>query len=178
MCVIEPSPVLETRRLRLRAPEPRDLAAIAGFCGDKDVARMTLRIPHPYQPDDAEAFFAAATALDPRRERVFLIEHEEEGPAGMIGFHGTGEDPYPEIGYWIGKPFWGRGFATEAAQAALDWASRRWGRRAVAAGHFPDNPASGRVLAKCGFLYTGEVRRKRSIARDEDTPIRMMVWLA
>ena len=176
MCLIEPTPVLETRRLRLRAPEARDLPAIAGFCADADVARMTTRIPHPYRVQDAEAFFAAVTALDPKRERVFLIEHEQEGPAGMLGFQ-VSDDPFPEIGYWIGKPFWGRGFATEAAQAALDWAQRSWRRRAVAGGHFLDNPASGRVLEKCGFLYTGEVRRKHSAARDTEAPIRMMVWL-
>ena len=177
MCVIEPSPVLETRRLRLRAPEARDLPAIAGFCADLDVARMTTRIPHPYRMDDAEGFLKGVQALDPARERVFLIEHETDGPAGMIGFH-RGDDPYPEMGYWIGKPFWGRGFATEAAEAATAWAKRVWKRRALAAGHFLDNPASGRVLEKCGFLYTGEVRRKRSVARDAETDLRMMVWLA
>ena len=177
MCVIEPTPVLETRRLRLRAPEARDLTAIAEYCADFDVARMTIAIPHPYRPEDAEGFLKSVQALDPRRERVFLIEHEHDGPAGMVGFH-QNDDPYPEIGYWVAKPFWGRGFATEAAQAALDWAKRAWKRKVVASGHFPDNPASGRVLSKCGFLYTGEMRRKRCVARDAEVDLRMMVWLA
>jgi RimJ/RimL family protein N-acetyltransferase len=177
MCVIEPSPTLETRRLRLRAPEQRDIPAIAGFCADLDVSRMVTRMPHPYAPEDAEDFIGRVQAHDPMRERVFLIEHEAEGPVGMLGFH-PGEDPFPEMGYWIGKPFWGRGFATEAAEAGLVWARRDWGRKAVMAGHFPDNPASGRVLAKSGFLYTGEVRTRPCLARGEETPIRMMVWLA
>ncbi|HWE47165.1 MAG TPA: GNAT family N-acetyltransferase [Caulobacteraceae bacterium] len=177
MCVIEPTPVLETRRLRLRAPEARDLAAITRFCGEIDVARMTLSIPHPYGSDHAEGFLKSVQSLDPARERVFLIEHEQDGPAGMVGFH-RADDPYPEIGYWVAKPFWGRGFATEAAQAAVDWAKRAWKKRVLAASHFADNPASGRVLQKCGFLYTGEVRRKRCLARDAEVDTRMMVWLA
>lgn len=177
MCVIEPSPVLETRRLRLRAPEQRDLGAIANHCADLDVARMVTSIPHPYGMKDAEDFLGMVQALDPARDRVFLIEHEEDGPAGMVGFHMV-EGPYPEIGYWIGKRFWGRGFATEAAGAALDWARRVWRRRVLAGAHFRDNPASGRVLEKCGFLYTGVVRRSRCLARDAEVDSRMMVWLA
>jgi RimJ/RimL family protein N-acetyltransferase len=177
MCVIEPSPVLETRRLRLRAPEARDLPLIAEFCGDLDVARMVTSIPHPYRPKDAETFLASVQAANPEQERVFLIEHEDEGPAGMIGFH-RADAPYPEIGYWVGKRFWGRGIATEAAGAALDWARRVWKRKVLAAGHFLDNPASGRVLEKAGFLYTGEVKRRPCLARDTEVDIRMMVWLA
>jgi RimJ/RimL family protein N-acetyltransferase len=177
MCVIEPTPVIETRRLRLRVPEQRDLGVIAEFCADFDVSRMVTSIPHPYRMEDAESFLKMVQASDPARERVFLIEHEHEGPAGMIGFHG-GDNPYPEIGYWVGKRFWGRGFATEAGLAVVDWARRGWKKRALTAGHFADNPASGRVLQKCGFLYTGNVERKRCVARDAEVDTRMMVWLA
>ena len=67
---------------------------------------------------------------------------------------------------------------TEAVRGVLVWASRNWRRRALVAGHFADNPASGRVLEKAGFLYTGEVRPKFSIARGADADTRMMVWLA
>jgi RimJ/RimL family protein N-acetyltransferase len=177
MCVTQASPVLETPRLTLRAPHARDAAAIARHCADFDIASMTTRIPHPYRRQDADDFLAGVATLDPRREAMFLIETATDGPVGMLGFQ-RGDDPYPEMGYWIGKPFWGQGFATEAARAALDWARRSWGRRALAAGHFPDNPASGRVLTKCGFLYTGEVRRKYCVARMGETPLKMMVWLS
>ena len=177
MCVIDLSPTLETRRLLLRAPALTDAAVITRLCGDADVARNTARIPHPYRREDAEAFLERVSWADPRRDPVFIIEHQDEGPVGMIGFHYNG-DPWPELGYWIGKPWWGRGFATEATQAALDWASRRWNRRAVMAGHFRDNPASGAVLTKAGFLYTGEIRSMDSLARGEPVEVRMMVWLA
>ena len=90
-----------------------------------------------------------------------------------------GEGPTKtEIGYWLGRAYWGCGFATEATKAALAWASREWRRRHIMARHFSDNPASGEVLCKAGFLYTGEVRLSRSQARGEAVPSRMMVWLA
>jgi RimJ/RimL family protein N-acetyltransferase len=177
MCVIEIRPNIETRRLVLRAPEARDAAAIAALANDWNIARMTTRLPHPYALRDAESFLAAVQAQDPRRENSFLIEHEGAGPVGMIGLYHDGR-PYPELGYWIGRPFWGRGFATEAAEATLDWARRRWNKRAVVAGHFADNAASGRVLEKAGFLYTGEIQRKHSRAREGVVDTRIMVWLA
>ena len=177
MCVIEKTPVIETRRLALRAPEPSDAARLSELASDFDVAKMTLRMPHPYLESDGRAFVEAVAAQDPRRAATFAIEHERDGLVGVIGLF-EDADPAPEVGYWIGRPFWGRGFATEALQGALAWARRGWGRRALTAGHFTDNPASGRVLEKAGFLYTGEVRRGFSKARGDWTATRRMVWLA
>jgi len=177
MCVIDISPVIETRRLRLRAPEDRDLMRIAAMADDWDIARMTLRLPHPYTFAMAQEFLARSAGQDRSRDNTFVIELEDEGAVGVIGFFHDSE-PYPEMGYWIGRDYWGRGFATEAAEGALLWASKAWRKRAVSAGHFTDNPASGRVLTKAGFLYTGEVRRQRSIARGEEAETRMMLWLA
>ena len=83
-----------------------------------------------------------------------------------------------ELGYWLGRPYWGKGLATEAVRGAMTWAQGDWGRRLILAGHFADNEASGRVLSKCGFLYTGEVQRRFSRARSADAATRMMVWIA
>jgi RimJ/RimL family protein N-acetyltransferase len=177
MCVIEPTPVLETRRLVLRAPGARDIPRLAAFANDPLISRMTLRMPHRYSVADAEAFVLQVAAEDPVRARTFLIEHEDQGPVGVIGLF-EDADPAPEVGYWIARPFWGRGFATEALQGATAWASKAWKRRALMAGHFSDNPASGRVLEKAGFLYTGEVRRGFSRARGAQAETRRMVWLA
>ena len=177
MCVIETTPVIETRRLTLRAPEPRDLGRLAQLADDPGVARMTLRMPNPYRLNDAEAFMAQVAAQDPRSAATYLIEHEDVGPVGVIGLF-EDSDPAPEVGYWIGRPFWGRGYATEALEGARVWASKTWKRRALVAGHFDDNPASGRVLEKADFLYTGEVRKGFSRARGEDVRTRRMVWLA
>jgi len=177
MCIIETSPVVETRRLVLRAPGAQDVTRIAALANDRDIARMTKRMPHPFGVDDAESFVLAVAAQDPARAATFVIEHEDLGPVGVIGLF-EGDDRVPEAGYWIGREFWGRGLATEALEGALVWASRKWKRRALVAGHFSDNPASGRVLEKAGFLYTGETRKAFSRARAADADTRMMIWLA
>ena len=177
MCIIETSPVIETRRLILRAPAAQDAPRIAAMANDEEIARMTCRMPHPFGVGDAEDFIIAVAGQNPARASTFLIEHEDLGPVGVIGLF-EDRDRAPETGYWIGRDFWGRGLATEALEGALVWASRRWKRRALVAGHFADNPASGRVLEKAGFLYTGETRRAFSRARSADIDTRMMVWLA
>ena len=177
MCVIETSPVVETRRLRLRAPGAHDIGRLAQLANDPGVAVQTQRMPHPFGRAEAEAFVLTVAAQDPRRGSTFLIEHEDHGPVGVIGLF-EDADPAPEVGYWIARPFWGRGFATEALQGATTWASKAWKRRALMAGHFSDNPASGRVLEKAGFLYTGEVRKGFSRARGAEAATRRMVWLA
>ena len=176
MCVIEISPVIETRRLTLRSPEDRDLPRIAQLAADYDIARMSLRMPHPYGIDQARDFLVRTASQDRRRDNTFVIDLEDEGAIGVMGFFHDA-DPYPEMGYWVGRPYWGRGLATEAAEGALKCASKSWKKRAVSAGHFADNPASGRVLTKSGFLYPGETRRKHSLARGEETDVRMMVWM-
>jgi RimJ/RimL family protein N-acetyltransferase len=177
MCVIETSPVVETRRLLLRAPGAQDIPAIARMANDHDIARMTKRMPHPFGQGDAEDFVIAVAAQNPAKANTFVIEHEDHGVVGVLGMF-EDEDRVPETGYWIGRDFWGRGLATEALEGALVWASKRWKRRALVAGHFADNPASGRVLEKAGFLYTGETRKAFSRARQADIDTRMMVWLA
>ena len=174
-------PVLTTERLRLRPLSADDATPIAALAGDFDIARMTLRMPHPYRPEDARAFVARCAAEDPRREATLLIEAPGAGPVGVIGFFEDDEqDPRlgAELGYWIGRPFWGRGLATEAVVEALRWADESWRKRLVVAGHFADNAASGRVLEKAGFLYTGVVSRRFSLARGEAAPIRMMIRVA
>ena len=88
----------------------------------------------------------------------------DEGVVGGLGFF-TPPDGRLEVGYWIGRDWWGRGLATEALSGALAWAGRDWRRRYVVAAHFADNPASGQVLVKAGFLYTGEVKPLPSRAR-------------
>jgi RimJ/RimL family protein N-acetyltransferase len=177
MSVIEKAPRIETRRLTLRPPLPSDVDPIARLADDADIARMTSRLPHPYRRADAEAFVASAQTMDPAQEAVFVIETDGDGPVGVVGMH-PASPLGPEIGYWVGRPWWGRGIASEAAEAVIGWAGRDWRRRAAIAGHFTDNPASGRVLEKAGFLYTGEVQHRHSLARGGAVPTRMMVWLA
>lgn len=177
MSVIQIAPVIQTERLTLRAPTPADAPRIAALCGDYAIPKMTTRMPWPYRLADAEAFVAQVGGQDWRRNAAFVLDESQAGVAGVLGLF---PDPTGqiEVGYWIGRPHWGRGLATEALRAALSWAARDWRRKLVVAGHFADNPASGRVLVKAGFLYTGVVEHKPSAARGETVPTRMMVWLA
>ena len=177
MCAIEVTPVIATERLILRGPVPGDQDAIASLAGDLNVAGQTLTMPHPFSPAQAAAAVARAMRLDWGSEAEFAIEHRHFGVVGMLGLKASGEGR-PELGYWIGRPYWNRGYATEAVRGALKWVKRDWRKRLVVAGHFADNPASGQVLCKAGFLYTGEVALKPSKARGHAVPTRMMVWLA
>ncbi len=177
MCVIEERPVIQTQRLTLRAPAKADVERVAAYCADHDVARMTTRMPWPYTRAHAEDFVARCGVQDRSRDNTFAIHLADEGMVGTLGMFTTADGEI-ELGYWIGRPYWGRGFATEATRGALEWARGRWNKRYVTAGHFADNDASGRVLVKAGFLYTGVVEHKPSIARGEPAATRMMVWLA
>jgi RimJ/RimL family protein N-acetyltransferase len=143
-------PVLETARLRLRAPRRGDIKAIVHLAGDRGVAENTARIPHPYTASDAEEFIAAINRQD--GETTFMITLAGE----MVGACGVERcDSGAEIGYWLGTPFWGRGYATEAVRALIDHAFGDLGHDALAAGARVRNPASRRVLEKCGFQWTG-----------------------
>jgi RimJ/RimL family protein N-acetyltransferase len=177
MCAIEGRTTIETRRLRLRPLAKGDVGRIATYASDYDIARMTTRMPHPYGMADAEAFVHRAEQQDPTKDATFAIEIENEGLIGVFGFFTQPGEPL-ELGYWLGKPWWNQGFATEAAIGALGWADRSWGKRRVMAGHFSDNPTSGAVLCKAGFLYTGDVALRPSVARGASAATRMMVWLA
>lgn len=122
------------------------------WLGDYDVARMTARVPHPYGEQDAEAFIAAGA---PHR---FVIEHKRSGVfLGMVGLQ-VGE--ICELGYWLGKPFWGRGYATEAAHRLAAYAFTALDQDQLHAGWFYDNPASGHVLAKLGARHNGSTMRQ------------------
>ena len=177
MCVIEKAPIIETRRLTLRAPAVNDAPRIGALASDYAIARMTTRMPWPYSQSDADGFVARCQGQDRRKDSTFVIDAEDEGVVGVLGFF-TPPNGQLEVGYWIGRPYWGRGLATEAAQGALAWARSDWRKKLVVAGHFADNPASGQVLINAGFLYTGVVEHKPSVARGETAATRMMVWLA
>lgn len=176
MCAID-TPRIETRRLTLRAPQMADAARMAELCNEHDISRMTSGMPWPYGLSDAEAYIAIVALRDPRTHADFLIEHDDEGVVGGLGFR-TIDDQPAEVGYWIGKPFQGRGIASEALIGAMAWAARDWRKRVVAAGHFSDNPASGVVLCRAGFLYTGVTVLQTSLGRSAPAPSRRMIWLA
>jgi RimJ/RimL family protein N-acetyltransferase len=145
-------PVLATQRLTLRAPRAQDAKAIASLINDRRIAENTARIPHPYSLADAHAFLAQINR-DPRQPS-FAIALADGTIIGGCGIHvlSGGE---PELGYWIGVPHWGRGYATEAARAVLDHGFGALGYERITSRARVSNPASRRVLEKCGFQWTG-----------------------
>ena len=143
--------VLETERLVLRAPRFEDIKQVAMLANDRRVAENTLFIPHPYSVADAQQWIAATNTRP--GEETFVIEREGD-VIGACGFS-LREGPQPEIGYWIGAPYWGQGYATEAVRALIDHAFETGEHAAVQAGARVSNPASRRVLEKCGFQWTG-----------------------
>jgi RimJ/RimL family protein N-acetyltransferase len=143
-------PALKTARLVLRAPVCGDVPALVALAGDRRVAENTARIPHPYTAADAVAILAAINRAG--GETVFAIELD----GALIGMCGL--DPRPngaELGYWLGVPFWSRGHATEAARAVIDYGFAELGHAVLQSGARVSNPASRRVLEKCGFQWTG-----------------------
>ena len=162
---------IDTERLVLRRPQAADAARVACFLADPRVSRMTASIPHPYPPSAAEGWLMLQRARRGLgRDFVFVIDLAREGVIGCIGAHLLDADAV-EIGYWIGAPYWGEGFATEAVRGFVAEAQSLG---ALEAGHFADNPASGCVLEKAGFVYTGEVVKRFSMARGEKTDSRRM----
>jgi RimJ/RimL family protein N-acetyltransferase len=147
-----PIPVLKTARLILRAPRFEDAEAIAALVNDRRIAENTSRIPHPYGLADAHAFLTAANTDD--GEIAFAISSPSGGIVGCCGIAKL-DGETPEIGYWLGVPFWGKGYATEAARAVIDHAFGTLGYDTLLAGARVSNPASRRVLEKCGFQWTG-----------------------
>jgi len=152
-----------TERLLLRPGWAEDATALARAIADEAVVRNLATAPWPYAIGDAEAFLAAPR--DPALPS-FLITERTDGDPRIVGSCGLGRRPSGavELGYWIGRQHWGKGFATEAGRALIDIA-RALKLPRLEASHFLDNPASGRVLEKLGFIPTGLSVERYSCAR-------------
>jgi RimJ/RimL family protein N-acetyltransferase len=158
--------VLETERLMLRRPTLADVKAIAHLANDRRIAENTRRLPHPYSQDHAIAF-VRAMADDPRKT-VFLIE-DNHTPMGIVGIDWREPDA-PELGYWLGVEYWGRGFATEAARAVIDFTFEEFDVEHLLSGARVTNPSSRNILEKCGFQWSG-VELHRFEALGSSTPV-------
>jgi len=151
-----------TPRLLLRPGWKEDAPALASAIGDPAVVGRLARAPWPYGLEDAEAFLAADHGNLPN----FLIFARTHGAPRLVGGVGLeARDEGVELGYWIARAYWGLGFATEAASAVVDIADRGLRLPKLIAGHFADNRASARVLAKLGFEPTGTVSTRICRAR-------------
>jgi RimJ/RimL family protein N-acetyltransferase len=161
-----------TPRLLLRPGFPEDAPALAAAIADEAIVRNLATAPWPYRMRDAEAFLACPR--DPILPS-FLIFERTDGEPQLVGSCGLGRRPSGavEMGYWIARTYWSRGFATEACMALIEIA-RTLGLPSLEGSHFLDNPASARVLEKLGFEPLGLIAPRMSCARGTDVPARLM----
>ncbi len=160
-----------TEHLLLRPGWAEDAPALAAAIADEAIVRNLATAPWPYALRDAEAFLAAPR--DPVLPSFLIYERTTADPR-LVGACGLGRRPSGavELGYWIAREHWNRGFATEAGLALLDIAEAL-GLARLEASYFIDNPASGRVLEKLGFLPTGLAAPRYSCARGDESMARL-----
>lgn len=156
---------LKTERLLLDAPHREDAADLAFLANNKKIAQMLSRMPHPYGIADAHDFIARSTDTS---ERIrYAIRLAATGRLiGLAGIVRHERRDHYELGYWIGEPFWGHGYATEAARASVDFALAPDGLDLplLEARCRVNNPASRRVIERCGFQYHGQGMRRSRVA--------------
>lgn len=144
---------LSTPRFILRQPQTGDAEAIATYLNDFEVSGNLARVPFPYHLSDARAWLRTRLPDLPPQETNFAIDLPDRGLVGQVGFH-RGPDG-PIIGYWLGRPFWGRGIMTEAVAASLDWLFEATETQVVYSGVFHFNAASLAIQTRLGFIQTG-----------------------
>ncbi len=170
-------PVLETERLVLRAPRLEDAKTVAALANDRRIAENTARIPHPYKLADAKDWISSAGMRG--GEQTFIITLASGAIIGACGLE-LRDPPTPEIGYWLGVPYWGEGYATEAVRALIDHAFTDLDHESLNAGARVTNPLSRRVLEKCGFQWTGvglcRIRALHSSAPIDRFHLERSIW--
>ena len=148
-----PRPTLETERLRIRPYSDADIPELLPLIGAREVAATTLRIAHPYAEQDARDFFEMAKAPDKLWLAITLRTDDRQ--IGGIGLRLEQQHGHAELGYWLGVPYWGQGYATEATREMLRYGFEALGLHRIFATHFKHNAASGKILRKIGMQYEG-----------------------
>lgn len=146
-------PILETTRLRMRPYGEDDIAELLPIIGTREVAATTLRIAHPYTEQDARNFFALAQ--EPDKLWLAITLKSDGRQIGGVGMRLDLPHQHAEIGYWLGVPYWGQGYATEAAREMQRYGFEDLNLHRIFASHFKHNPTSGNILRKIGMRYEG-----------------------
>lgn len=169
---------LRTNRLNLRAPRSADIPELVKLANNRRIAEQTRRMPYPYGEDDARGWIELATGSPD--DRAFIVTRRSDG--SILGAAGCAamDDADKEVGYWIGEPHWGKGYATEALRAVIDHVfegqdlERLYGRCRVV------NSASRKVLVKCGFQLVGsgmcDSRVLKGLVPVEEFVLERSVW--
>lgn len=162
--MLERSPVtLKTSRLRLRPLQINDAAEISRLAGQREIADTTISIPHPYPIYWVEEWIRSVSAdIDAQLAAHWAIDFASNGElTGAIGLRDIDvEHSLAEITFWIAVNWWGKGIGTEAAHVVLKYAFEELQLNRIYAYHMVRNPASGRLLEKCGFRQEGILRQR------------------
>lgn len=174
-------PTLLTHSLVLRPLRAEDAAQIAQLAGNLNVARNTRRIPHPYSEELAKAFIAEQrSAFNKGQEWVWAVCLKDG--LTLVGCVGVvfEDEMSAELGYWLGEPYWGKGYASEAGRAVIDHVFNTCTLWELNARHLFTNPASGWVLTKLGFQLVGFTRGTCREAGQEIVQHRLLhaAWVA
>ena len=144
-------------RVILRKLRMSDADEIVKYCKDLDVSRYTQHIPHPYKKKHA-VWWIKHCEKERTQKKGYTYAMEHDGALiGAISLYPRTEG-VAEMGYWLGKPYWGQGFTTEAAKLVLEEAFKSLKLHKIYANHHPKNPASGEVMKKLGMKYEGLLR--------------------
>lgn len=155
-----PAVITVDDELSLRPITARDGSAITELLNDREVSASLTRVPHPYGEPDFDSFQSIAdkAAADFGDPLHFTIHHTLEGPVGGFGFHEVSRGHSAEIGYWLGRRYWGQGIMTRVVKAGAMHARRSWNTVRITAHIFEHNERSASVLTKCGFREEGLLR--------------------
>jgi ribosomal-protein-alanine N-acetyltransferase len=129
------------------------VSELVPLIGTREVAATTLRIPHPYTEQDARAFIAGS--LDPGKLWLAITLRSDGRQIGGIGLRVDEHHRHAELGYWLGVPYWGKGYATEAGREMVRYGFEDLKLHRIFASHFGHNPASGKILLKLGMKHEG-----------------------
>ncbi|MGI9317731.1 MAG: GNAT family N-acetyltransferase [bacterium] len=148
-----PQPNLESKRLLLRSFKPGDAEPVQVLAGDIRVAKQTMNIPHPYNDGVAEKWISTLESKwkhDERADFAIIIKDTQQliGSVSFVEINGD----MAELGYWIGYPYWGKGFCSEAAKSLVEFGASNLFLSTIMARHLETNPNSGKVLEKLGMI--------------------------
>lgn len=154
-------PILETQRLRLRPLAEGDVPAMTAALHDPAIATDAADIPYPITPQAAARWVETTTAMAVRGVGITyaILRRDDDTFVGEVGLDRVPAHRRAEIGYWIGKPFWGHGYATEATRRVIRLAFEELGINRVGANCYTRNVGSARVLQKSGLRYEGSARQ-------------------
>ena len=167
---------LETRRLLFRPWAETDAEVLFKYASDPDVGPRAGWPPH----QSIEESLTVIRDIFSNGHTWALVLKETGEPIGCMGYYAFGEsnisigEEDAELGYWIAKPYWNQGLCTEALHALIDWCFNRKGFRTLWSDFFEDNPASGRVMVKCGFQETGQTNYLSHLYRGDERQVKIM----